>query len=677
MHDNDQNSVGFRHPYYVVLSVFLSTLVLALVALFVYRLASLWLLSAFDGQVGVSGFFAILGQGARFDLAIVCRATFVFLLLFFFSVLLPHKAALFWAALTNWISLLVLFVVSVLGIGNVANLTFFAEPFNTFTIESLAFDWHASAASIFGMGSISGYFSAGVLSCGLIVYGALRLSKNIGRLLYKLPSKGAAPILIMALSLIVVALLARGAISNFPLSIRHSAVTEYVQANKAVVNGAFALFLAYEDYVNSIDIAPVTDAQGELLVADLYGRSIAGVSAFNKFFNHTPTNLLLENNPPHVVFGLAESFSAALLDSEYTGTTDLAGSLRMHLAQDIVFKRFLPAHNGTQDSMVNLFANIDYPAITQSKYGSVPLDTAAAEVFRQQGYETIYLYTGFEGERNNADYLAKQGFSQFIGAHAIAKRYPEMDFNVWGGEDAYTYAYAKYLLDNQGEKPLFIVVHTLNNHPPFYVPELPGLDMPDISPLLLETNGRLPIQALETFHYSNEVMGRFLDNVKTSDYAQRTIVAITGDHSIRGTNHSWEDQLVMQSVPFYLYLPLKYKPNNHVDLYQLASHKDIMPTLYHLALSGAKYPNLGRNLFTSKIANYGNYAIAPGHWLSGDYARDARDSSLVHRLESPESLKLSRELVSVEDGFWKQAEAYQRAIDWMMAWQLETQKNRP
>ena len=42
------------------------------------------------------------------------------------------------------------------------------------------------------------------------------------------------------------------------------------------------------------------------------------------------------------------------------------------------------------------------------------------------------------------------------------------------------------------------------------------------------------------------------------------------------------------------------REQDSIDLNQYASHNDIFPTLFHLALSGAKYLRTGRNLFAAQ-----------------------------------------------------------------------------
>ena len=50
------------------------------------------------------------------------------------------------------------------------------------------------------------------------------------------------------------------------------------------------------------------------------------------------------------------------------------------------------------------------------------------------------------------------------------------------------------------------------------------------------------------------------------------------------------------SVPFYLYLPEKYRENSFFDKNRLGSHRDIFPTIFSSIFSNAKYFASGSNL---------------------------------------------------------------------------------
>lgn len=56
------------------------------------------------------------------------------------------------------------------------------------------------------------------------------------------------------------------------------------------------------------------------------------------------------------------------------------------------------------------------------------------------------------------------------------------------------------------------------------------------------------------------------------------------------------------SVPFYLYVPEKLKPQN-IDDSVVGSHTDILPTLYNVSLSNTNYWATGTDLLSDEAQN--------------------------------------------------------------------------
>ena len=102
-------------------------------------------------------------------------------------------------------------------------------------------------------------------------------------------------------------------------------------------------------------------------------------------------------------------------------------------------------------------------------------------------------------------------------------------------------------------------------------------------------------EIFNTFRYSNDQLGRFIGKVKT--IAPDTIIAATGDHNMRAIGYPESADVALgHSVPFYLYVPQAYRSSAEYHPERAGSHKDILPTLYNLSLSEARYYQTGCNL---------------------------------------------------------------------------------
>ena len=178
---------------------------------------------------------------------------------------------------------------------------------------------------------------------------------------------------------------------------------------------------------------------------------------------------------------------------------------------------------------------------------------------------------------------------------------PAATSNTWGVYDEFLFDFAFRLMQKaeQRGEPIFLFILSTSNHPPHAVP-------PTYQPKPINWDRMAPIAAhpreesmkmLLTYQYSNDKLGRFIDQVKRDPMAAHTVVAATGDHNLRAFFNSRlpADLFQVHSVPAYFYVP----PGLSTGRPQrgFASHRDLFPTLYHLALPGARYVALGNDLF--------------------------------------------------------------------------------
>jgi len=654
-----------------LLWLLLSTLVSS-IFLVVLRIAALYYFNSGQSLLFNADFWQVLLTGFRFDIATVLRAFLPIYLLSLLTVPFPHTIGQVVLRLGQWWGVVIVVVTLSLSVVNLAYVDFFGEPFNAFAIEGAAYyDAEVVLASIFGSGSWLAYLVA-LIVASLSIWIMLAVSRWQQQL--KLPTSFGflQSLTIITLSFLLIVALGRGSFGTFPLSQRHLIVSTSPSFNNIVPNGLLSGYYAVLEYIDSRDIAIANDGEGRALFEGFYGYPASEGELWPQLFTQTPMVTLLQQKPPNVVLNVMESLGAELLRPEFNKSHDWAAELRGHIDDDALMLRFLPSHNGTQKSLIELIGNIDYPAVTQSKYQNISLMTAAAKVFKQAGYRTIFVYTGFEGERNLAKYIKRQGFDEFIGASRLQELYPDMGTNVWGGEDRYMFEYiSTQLLDKAAGAPaLFIMTMSINNHPP-YVP-LKGMASAHLEPipLIKDKLANLPYMSMSTYEYGNRYLGRFISQIKSSQRKTDTIIAATGDHGTRGLKDFSGSALRNASVPLYLYVPPVYKPKHELDLLQLASHKDIFPTLYHLSLSGAPYPNMGRNLFQPAAGDVHNFAMNDQYWVTQKGAVLKAKPSFIYPFVNHYDLQLGDALPYDEKGLVSRGKAYSALMDWMMRKQL-------
>ena len=144
---------------------------------------------------------------------------------------------------------------------------------------------------------------------------------------------------------------------------------------------------------------------------------------------------------------------------------------------------------------------------------------------------------------------------------------------------------------------------SISHHSPYDTPQnewLTTMRVPDSVWQKVDMPEEVARKSFAAFRYQTDHLGKFLKEVYNSSLAENTIVVFTGDHTLKQNMKNCDDPLTLYGVPIVFFLPKKMREQDSIDLNQYASHNDIFPTLFHLALSGAKYLRTGRNLFAAK-----------------------------------------------------------------------------
>lgn len=509
----------------------------------------------------------------------------------------------------------------------------------------------------------------------------------------------ARPRLAYGATVLLCALLARGALGSFPLGTKHLSVSSDGFVNQLVPNALQATYHTVKHRLQSgigADVNAGLRSFGFKASADA-ARALGLPEAQNEdaliaqLYARTPANATLARRPPHVVFAMMESMGRHLLEHDDPATNDLLGRLRPHFAQDYVFRNFVSGQNGTHRTFESLLMNSPVTPLTQGRYGYHTFAGAAALPFQQAGYRTVFLTSGPSAWRNIADILKFQGFDEVHDQAHLRARYPDAPFNIRGAPDAITFRYARALLDEADAtgKPLFVFIFTTNNHPPHRVPEgyvpLP-LNLAAYAARPPE-DAQLAQRILGTYQYASDALGGFLDELKASPLADHTLIVASGDHSVRNFyNYTGYSELPLAfGVPAYFYFPPALRAGLRYDPARFGSHRDVFPTLYHHALSGACYLAVGSDLFADAAASA--FAPQPGagmaiynHVLTPDGAIAMLGSEHPQYLRWTDASKLKLEPVEGAPPAALKARAdHERAYVALLDWQTRVQalEHRP
>ena len=418
---------------------------------------------------------------------------------------------------------------------------------------------------------------------------------------------------LLFLSLIITtALVGRGSFGLFPLSHHTPDPTPDNFLNNISKNPVFAITNSYTIYKKNknghYDLIKMVGYKGKMKEAFRIHIQKEDIDEGNLLANikyKTPKNEIIQNKMPNVVVVMVESFGMPLLDYE-SESFDIMGRMKKHFGEDILFRRFISASNGTISSLEPVILNITgrpkSTPFSQGQYSNTSFYQASAKVYRDAGYETSFVYGGDLSWRNIGNFMPKQGFDHVEGNKVIAKalhKDKEKISHDWGVFDQYLYSYIGQKLKN-AKKPQFVYVLTTNNHPPYKIPSDYKSKPLVISKKLKEHikgDRELAKKRFRDYGYAVDMGGKFLDDIKSSNLADNTVVVFTADNNtVEGIMRYDNYYTQTKTIPFYIYLPKYLKPTCDIDTDIPSSHKDIFPTLYNLTLSDATYTAIGTNL---------------------------------------------------------------------------------
>lgn len=451
---------------------------------------------------------------------------------------------------------------------------------------------------------IIGIISA--VASGIVTLYLYSISPRIYRYIWRIfpfhrfLSKANVPLQIIGQLLLIIGFIisARGSLGTFPLRESEHYVSTLPIFNHLATNPLIALNWAFNNYKADAHFSPPSAQEGQRLQNALF-----------PLLRQSADSVFLEQNPPHVVLNLMESFGSNMLMFDDEQRTDLLGSLRKHFEKDFVFFRFLSGANGTAPSFAALFFESPNAQISLGTSKNIKLPYNPFAIYANAGYEVIYITSGYGAWHGLGAFITTQGAHHIYDAIYLLEHFPQSkaDKSTYGVPDEYAYKLAFEIL-KEATKPTFIAILTTSNHPPYHLPRTytpKPLSLPQALESRIEDTSRQKFTlAITLYQYANNAFGDFMDNIKDSILSENTIVAASGDHRLRDlTENPHTDKALFYAVPLYMYVPPKYATQAHYEPLRVGSHKDILPTLYELSLSNAAYMSMGGRNILAKNDN--------------------------------------------------------------------------
>jgi len=325
----------------------------------------------------------------------------------------------------------------------------------------------------------------------------------------------------------------------------------------------------------------------------------------------------------NVVIVVVESLSARYLGA-YGSTDGLTPRLDALARESLCFTRFYATGTRTDRGLEAVTLSLPpTPGRSMVKRPDNDRLFSIGPIFRQRGYETKFVYSGFSTFDNMNAFYEANGFKTVDGADFAAD---EITFqNAWGvcDQDLYRRAIKECDRSFGAGKPFCCIVLTTSNHRPFTFP--PQVPLPPVK-------GRRRGVA-----YSDYAIGELVDRARSHPWFDDTVFVFVADHCASSAGRS-EVPVDRYHIPCLIYAPKIVEPRR-VDT--VASQMDLAPTLLGLLNFSYTSKFFGHDIlasgprppyFTSPPVNHrGLNNVAEGRAFVGNYEKVGlyRDGKLM------------------------------------------------
>lgn len=222
---------------------------------------------------------------------------------------------------------------------------------------------------------------------------------------------------------------------------------------------------------------------------------------------------------PNVILIVWESFTKKVVDTLIEGK-EITPNFNRLKSEGIYFNNIYASGDRTHKGMSAIFSG--YPALPNTSIIRFPQKSAKltliSNLFKQHGYTNTFFYGGDPNYDNYKSYLLHGEFDKITDKSFFPSKDEPTE---WGALDG---AVADYMVNDfkNWKPPFFNCWLTLTSHVPYKIPIPPLLQGRDEATLFLNSA-----------HYTDQVLGNFIESCKKQSWWNNTLVIITADHGIR------------------------------------------------------------------------------------------------------------------------------------------------
>ncbi|MES2139608.1 MAG: sulfatase-like hydrolase/transferase [Bacteroidota bacterium] len=316
----------------------------------------------------------------------------------------------------------------------------------------------------------------------------------------------------------------------------------------------------------------------------------------------------LPNKIKNVIVLVLESTPAEYIEP-YGSKFKTSPELEKNISNSIVFENIYAHVPSTNKSMVCLLGSIypwiSYTSITQ-EHPDINISTISSEL-KKHGYRTAFFNSGDNHFQRGGEFLALRKFDTIKDCRNLnctqkfgmnEKEFDPLD----GTNDECTGQELMKWVKNEPDKPFFTMMWTYQTHYPYYFLG---------SEKQFDTSDPILNRYLNAVKHSDLVLGRIIEELKTNNLFESTLIVVVGDHGEAfgrhdQTTHSskiYEENL---HIPCVFINPKFEKERSDA----IGGSIDIAPTIMNVLGLPASDQWHGKSLFTGK-KNDRAYFFAP------------------------------------------------------------------
>jgi phosphoglycerol transferase MdoB-like AlkP superfamily enzyme len=355
-------------------------------------------------------------------------------------------------------------------------------------------------------------------------------------------------------------------VAIYALDARYKEFSDDAQATEIAGNGYFDFWHAF--WANEIDYDRFYKTLPLQRALATFANEVAGArleaTVSQQPFEHNVVNTE-PKKPLNVVLVSIESYSAEFIAA--FGNKENITPATDRLATDgVLFTQLYATGTRTVRGLEALTLSVPpTPGHSIVKRPDNASLITIGEVFKESGYEPLYLYGGYSYFDNMNAFFSGNGYTVIDRTALTAE---EIHFeNIWGiaDEDLFTLTLRELDKRHAAGVKFFAHVMTTSNHRPFTYP-----------------GGRIDIASKSGRHggvkYTDWAIGNFVERARTKPWFDNTLFVFVADHTHKGRGRQ-ELPLENYHIPMIFYSPAHLQPGR-VDT--LASQIDVAPTVLGL-----------------------------------------------------------------------------------------------